>query len=220
MSIKLLCSGCYAPLLAAGTSPILVSPCLNGDCPFFVRLPEIETMMEDTSMDLSLDSALFPDSQNLPLPDCAYPGFQTPQPPQPTLTSASHIAPASASASVSASESEISELLALTQDNESMSLPSAVSHEQHPFVKLHGSSIHIKRPANSFMLYRSDKLKYWWDANPRARSTGEFVRTIGQLWKQEQDSVKKQYAQRARDLADLHSKTFPDYKYAPRRNDK
>lgn len=70
------------------------------------------------------------------------------------------------------------------------------------------------------MLYRSDKIKALKATNPRAKATSEFTQTIAKLWKQESAPVKEQYAQRAHDLAGLHAKNFPDYKFAPRRNQK
>lgn len=166
--------------------------------------------MKDIDIGMLLDPALFSGSAYLSPPDCMYPEVVIPRSP--------HLASDSASISGSVIESETSQSVAWPLEIEPAPLPSAVSHEQLPFVKLRGSSIHIKRPANSFMLYRSDKIKSWKATNPRAKTTGVFTSMIGQLWKQEKASVKDQYAQRARDLADIHTKTFPDYKFAPRRN--
>ncbi|KAJ4423877.1 hypothetical protein N0V82_001461 [Gnomoniopsis sp. IMI 355080] len=170
--------------------------------------------MELKDIDMLLDPALFQVNANPSPPACACPDFDVPQYPHP------HSLNISASASVL--ESETSQSVASTMNTEPiLSLPSTVPREQLQFVKVqYGSDIQIKRPANSFMLYRSDQIQAMKAANPRAKVTREFTQTISKQWNQEKASVKQQYAQRARDLADLHTKNFPDYKYSPRRNPK
>lgn len=199
------------PLSGTGPSPILVSPCQNVECPFFIRLPVVDTTMED--IDMLLDPNLFLDGANPSPPECAYPDVDTPHFPHPDSNSAA--------VSASVPESEASQSVASTMNTEPASLPSTVPREQLQFVKVqYGTNVQIKRPANSFMIYRSDKIKSMKAADPRAKVSREFSQMIGKQWKQEKASVKEQYAQRARDLAGLHVKNFPDYKYSPRRKTK
>lgn len=96
---------------------------------------------------------------------------------------------------------------------------SHVSSEQRPFAKRNVSrGVHIKRPANCFMLYRSDRLKMIRHAHLKpSNAMGQCSQMIAQLWKDESASVRQQYVKRARDLANLHAKTFPNYKYSPRK---
>lgn len=185
-------------------------------------------------MDISMliDPALFPGNQQPSPSTCPYTELNFAQSPSPVLS-----CPQSSLPNVKCSESpppcdsitvalyspimeldETSRPVTSTTSTAPTRQPSSVSHEQLAFVKVQGSSIHIKRPANSFMLYRSDKIKALKAANPRAKATSEFTQTLAKSWKQESTSVKEKYAQRARDLAGLHAKNFPDYKYAPRRN--
>lgn len=201
MSIPLLCSGCYAPLYGS----IFVSPCQNRECPFFVKLPEIDTIMQDLDVRTLLDPALFPDNEN---------AFDVASPQ--SLPSASGTASTFLSTPVLKYETLQSPASSSASEFDQTSAP-FVSYGQLPFVKLQGSSLHIKRPANSFMLYRSDMMKAMKATNPKAKATGEWTRMVGKLWSQEKASVKQLYAKQARDLADIHTKNFPDYKFTPRR---
>lgn len=232
MSITLLCSGCFAPLMGVNSGPILVSPCQNVECPFYVRLPQIETMLGDMDISMLIDPALFPENQQPPPSTCPYPELKSPQSPSPFLNCPQSPLPSAKSPQSPPTSDSItvalgSPLMELDETSRPVTSttsiaptpqPSSVSHEQLSFVKMQGSSIHIKRPANSFMLYRSDKIKALKAANPRAKATSEFTQTLAKSWKQESTSVKEKYAQRASDLAGLHARNFPDYKYAPRRN--
>lgn len=230
--------------MGVNSGPILVSPCQNVECPFFVRLPQIETMLGDMDISMLIDPALFPGNQQPSPSTCPYTALNFAQSPSPVLSCPQSSLPnvefcRSPLSSVESPQSppprdsitvalcspimeldETYQPLTSTTSIAPIRQPSSVSHEQLAFVKVQGSSIHIKRPANSFMLYRSDKIKALKAANPRAKATSEFTQTLAKSWKQESTSVKEKYAQRARDLAGLHAKNFPDYKYAPRRNQK
>lgn len=220
---------------------ILVSPCQNVECLFFVRPPHIEAMIDDMDISMFIDPAVFLENQRPPPSTCPYPELDSHQSPPPFLNCPPYPlppvksprpsvkSPQSPKASDSITVALGPPLMELDETSipiiSSTSIvpilnPSSVSHEQLAFVKLRGSSIHIKRPANSFMLYRSDKIKALKAANPRAKATSDFTQTLAKSWKQESTPVKEKYAQRARDLAGLHAKTFPYYKYAPRRNQK
>lgn len=218
--------------MGVNSGPILLSPCQNVDCLFFVRLPEIETILKDENIGMLSDTTLSPVYQQSSPSSCPYPDNWTPEslyqalnPPESTCPSINSPQSPPPSDSITASlssllikQDETPRSVAPTTSLVSTPQTSSVSHEQLAFVKMQGSHIHIKRPANSFMLYRSDKIKALKATNPRAKATGEFTQMLAKLWKQESASVKEQYAQRARDLAGLHAKNFPDYKYAPRRD--
>lgn len=261
----LVCSGCFAPLLGSDSTAILVSPCQNHLCPFFVKLPEFEQSITDIDTDRLIDPALLPDNERNSFSDSVYPDMDFSQTsscatntasmsssfPVPGFDFSQAFASAENTASISspppAPEFDFSQLFASATNIASTSSPapipeyvspqlltldtniapmcqvsghaSHVSSEQRPFAKRNVSrGVHIKRPANCFMLYRSDRLKMIRHAHLKpSNAMGQCSQMIAQLWKDESASVRQQYVKRARALANLHAKTFPNYKYSPRK---
>ncbi|KAJ3155280.1 hypothetical protein HDU86_004370 [Geranomyces michiganensis] len=72
------------------------------------------------------------------------------------------------------------------------------------------------RPANSFILYRRAKQDEVMKSND-GMANSEISRLIGQMWINESPEVKELYKAKADDAKRLHNITFPDYKYAPRK---
>ncbi|KAI0366691.1 hypothetical protein BV20DRAFT_1055359 [Pilatotrama ljubarskyi] len=83
-----------------------------------------------------------------------------------------------------------------------------------------GDSDRIKRPSNSFFLFRSE---YWhrWKAaqtslNKPVRQS-EFSRVVKEAWK---SADQAEYKRRADQLKAEHARKYPDYKFQPRRKRK
>nr|AHE80948.1 MAT1-2-1 [Tuber indicum] len=87
----------------------------------------------------------------------------------------------------------------------------------------HGSSlsmIHdkgVKRPANAFILFRTDKMKPLKAQYPEM-GNNDISKILGRMWQNSSDEVKDVYKARAHQLAVSHKLTNPDYKYSPRRS--
>ncbi|OLL25561.1 Transcription factor ste11 [Neolecta irregularis DAH-3] len=73
----------------------------------------------------------------------------------------------------------------------------------------------VKRPLNSFMLYRRDKQSEIPTTNHQSIS-----RIIGALWRNESADTKAYYADLAAKERDKHLKDFPNYKFSPKKNKK
>lgn len=72
--------------------------------------------------------------------------------------------------------------------------------------------IHVKRPANSWLLYRAETAK-----RLSKMHFAQASKVLADMWRREPQSVKDHFAQRAAQLKEEHKGTFPDYKYTPRR---
>ncbi|KAG5518480.1 hypothetical protein PMAC_002875 [Pneumocystis sp. 'macacae'] len=75
-----------------------------------------------------------------------------------------------------------------------------------------GSVSGIKRPLNSFMLYRRDK-----QGSIPTNNHQSISRIIGEMWKRETIEEKERYAEMAQRERERHAKEYPDYKFLPRK---
>lgn len=70
----------------------------------------------------------------------------------------------------------------------------------------------IKRPMNSFMLYRRDKQHEIAQKHPGINYR-EVNRIVGELWRAESKEIKEIYSRMALDGQLAHKEKYPDYKY-------
>lgn len=70
----------------------------------------------------------------------------------------------------------------------------------------------IKRPLNSFMLYRRDK-----QSSIPTNNHQSISRIIGEMWKRETIEEKERYTEMAQRERERHAKEYPDYKFLPRK---
>ncbi|KAJ1552963.1 hypothetical protein HK405_009399, partial [Cladochytrium tenue] len=95
----------------------------------------------------------------------------------------------------------------------------------------------IPRPCNAFMLYRKDRQPELVQSSAaataaamasasasesgggggavQARSSKDFSRLIGDMWRDEPEHVKDEYRRRAELAREEHKRKYPDYKYSP-----
>ncbi|KAJ8091393.1 hypothetical protein AAF712_009844 [Marasmius tenuissimus] len=76
------------------------------------------------------------------------------------------------------------------------------------------SEDHIRRPPNSFMVFRSD----FWDRqkhNPTERDHREISKMAGSSWRSLPAHMKEHWRHRAAAIKAEHSRKYPDYKYSP-----
>ncbi|ORY74578.1 high mobility group box domain-containing protein [Protomyces lactucae-debilis] len=73
-----------------------------------------------------------------------------------------------------------------------------------------------RRPANSFILYRKAKQAELIALYPGI-SNNEVSRSLGQMWKKEDEQTKQFYQSLAEGLKTQHKALYPDYKYCPKR---
>lgn len=83
------------------------------------------------------------------------------------------------------------------------------------FLSLSTSGVRIKRAPNMWILYRGDKSRELKAANPRLRGP-EVSKRAAECWRREPESVKRHYAELARQANEQHKRLHPDYKYHPR----
>ncbi|KAM0796277.1 high mobility group box domain-containing protein, partial [Usnea florida] len=72
----------------------------------------------------------------------------------------------------------------------------------------------IKRPSNSFILYRSayaDRARAW-EKSPNHQKISSLA---GESWAMEPPEIRKQYDAWAKVERENHAKAFPDYKFQP-----
>ena len=72
------------------------------------------------------------------------------------------------------------------------------------------------RPPNAFILYRKDKQSGIAIAN-LGITNNDISRIIGQMWRNETESVRQQYQALAERVKAEHRIKFPNYKYSPKR---
>jgi hypothetical protein len=77
----------------------------------------------------------------------------------------------------------------------------------------------IKRPMNSFMLYKRDKQDEIIRNNPKINYR-EVSKLAGEAWKREDPDIKAIYALKARNEQEDHRLKYPDYKYPSSRTKK
>ncbi|KAJ4386218.1 hypothetical protein N0V93_009111 [Gnomoniopsis smithogilvyi] len=74
----------------------------------------------------------------------------------------------------------------------------------------------IKRPRNSWIIYRSEKSRQLHVDRP-GMSAGAISTEVARLWKIEAPEVKAYYGQLAELESEEHKKLYPDYRYTPGR---
>ena len=77
----------------------------------------------------------------------------------------------------------------------------------------------IKRPLNSFMLYKRDKKTLFLKENPKMNNR-LISRLVAEEWHKEPESVKEIYRNLAKEGRALHAKLYPNYKYMGTRKEK
>ncbi|KZV66658.1 hypothetical protein PENSPDRAFT_560806, partial [Peniophora sp. CONT] len=68
------------------------------------------------------------------------------------------------------------------------------------------------RPANSFMIYRSEKSK---ELKLLGNQQAEGSKTISQMWKAEPEDVKREYEIKQAEAKAVHASLYPNYQYKP-----
>ncbi|OMJ21981.1 Silenced mating-type M-specific polypeptide Mc [Smittium culicis] len=82
-----------------------------------------------------------------------------------------------------------------------------------------GKEKRTPRPPNAFIIYRKETQSNVIKKNPGV-SNKEISCIIGRMWREEPQSVKDEYKEKANQEKKNHKKMFPDYKYQPRKNKK
>ncbi|VVC24801.1 High mobility group box domain,Sox developmental protein N-terminal [Cinara cedri] len=75
---------------------------------------------------------------------------------------------------------------------------------------------HVKRPMNAFMVWAQAARRLLANQYPQLHNA-ELSKTLGHLWRLLSDNDKKPFMEEAEKLRVTHKKTYPDYKYQPRR---
>ena len=73
---------------------------------------------------------------------------------------------------------------------------------------------HIKRPANSFMIWAQTYRKKVFEANTTLNNA-EISKLLGQQWKTLSNEEKQIYKDKAEQVKEEHKIQFPNYKYRP-----
>ncbi|EEB08837.2 transcription factor Ste11 [Schizosaccharomyces japonicus yFS275] len=160
-----------------------------------------------TSNALPSPAAPSPSELDAPLASSAPARLAAPTTPSPTLA---HPRPVSASPPVDPSLAPASTIPLLPLPP---STPSRSRLRSKKSSRSGSSASGVKRPLNSFMLYRRDRQNEIPTNNHQSIS-----RIIGQLWRNESVQVKKYYADLAVLERQRHMMTHPEYKFSPRKN--
>ncbi|CUS14498.1 unnamed protein product [Tuber aestivum] len=77
----------------------------------------------------------------------------------------------------------------------------------------------IKRPANAFILFRTERMGSIKSQYPGIGNNDIFsiAKILGRMWRDSPDEAKEVYKAKARQLAISHKLIYPNYKYTPRR---
>ncbi|KAI9106051.1 high mobility group box domain-containing protein, partial [Phlyctochytrium arcticum] len=86
-----------------------------------------------------------------------------------------------------------------------------ISPESQPIEK---EKKRIPRPANSFMTYRTEKQREVLQQHAGVNNKDVSI-IIGEMWRNEPESVKEYYRQKAEIGRQDHAIRYPDYKYTP-----
>ena len=79
-----------------------------------------------------------------------------------------------------------------------------------------GTSRHVKRPMNAFMVWSQLERRKISEVSPDMHNA-EISLRLGKRWKMMNDKDKKPYIDEAERLRILHMQEYPDYKYRPRK---
>lgn len=74
---------------------------------------------------------------------------------------------------------------------------------------------HVKRPANAWILYRSDKVRELAATAGAGAYQPDLSKHIGLLWRGESNAVRWKYERRAKEEKERHAIAHPGYKYKP-----
>jgi hypothetical protein len=75
------------------------------------------------------------------------------------------------------------------------------------------SQVKIKRPRNAFIIYRQEKSA---NVNYQLTSIFKVSKILGDQWKNESESVREYYRNKAKYESDMHKKKYPDYVFRRR----
>ena len=75
------------------------------------------------------------------------------------------------------------------------------------------------RPRNAWILYRSDQFQSMRHQSNERISQAEVSRLISQMWKNEQESVRRHYEQMAEQEKLKHQEQYPDYRFCPQKRE-
>ena len=75
---------------------------------------------------------------------------------------------------------------------------------------------HIKRPPNAFMVYRRERNDVARQMYPMY-TVQQISKLLGEQWHREEEHVRQEYFQKAKEEDVKHREMYPDYKYRPRR---
>ncbi|KAJ7292170.1 high mobility group box domain-containing protein, partial [Mycena rebaudengoi] len=67
------------------------------------------------------------------------------------------------------------------------------------------------RPANAWILYRSDKIKELRKGTPQR----DLSKQVSALWRNERPDVRAWYEKRAEEKKQEHRRMYPDYRFQP-----
>lgn len=82
------------------------------------------------------------------------------------------------------------------------------------------TSERIKRPPNSFILYRSYKSQLLKLRRPPKMPQADLSKVISEMWQNEPPEVREEFDRRAKEAKAHHSAMYPDYRYRPQRKTK
>ncbi|KAJ3861656.1 high mobility group box domain-containing protein, partial [Lentinula novae-zelandiae] len=74
---------------------------------------------------------------------------------------------------------------------------------------------HIPRPANAFMLFRSDFVKHRHKLGSLGTNHCSLSKTISNCWKQLKDEEKAVWYEKAQIEKAKHQEMYPEYRYRP-----
>lgn len=81
--------------------------------------------------------------------------------------------------------------------------------------KVKNKEHHIKRPANSFMIWAQTYRKKVFEANTTLNNA-EISKLLGQQWKTLSNETKQIYKDKAEQVKQEHKMIYPNYKYSPK----
>nr|APW77286.1 SoxF2 [Hydractinia echinata] len=74
----------------------------------------------------------------------------------------------------------------------------------------------VKRPMNSFLLWAKIMRRKYASENPHLHNA-EISKLLGKIWNSMSTSDKRPYVERAEKLRVVHMRTYPNYRYAPKK---